>query len=230
MTQPTPPPVGTLLHATVGVQRMPLARETVLDPARAATETLAAYLRNAVFCVGGAPPAPFRLNAVRPEWPEDFTDLVYPAAGITIPTVTREAHALSPTMLEETFGLFGSETVLWKTAELAIRLQVDFWCTNKPERTAILAALPELFNPSEDRAGIVVQGPREYYDRTVRFSLVETERVDTAVTVEQRDRQLRALVLAEVDEVHLRRAVLMHPTLRLTEDLPPGWEDPEPIV
>lgn len=210
-------PIGTLLHATVGIDRMPLAEEPPVDAARAAGLTLKAYLEQAVFCIPGSPPVRFKLEAVRAEWPEDFTELRYPAAGMTYPTVERGAHALTPTMLEESFGQFGRNTVLWKTAELSIRIQLDFWCSNKPERVAIAAALPALFSPTEDRVGIIVAAGPGYYDREVRFTLLEAERVDTADTVERRDRQLRTLILADIDEVHLRRVVPLQPVIRLAE-------------
>jgi hypothetical protein len=211
------PPVGTLLHAEVGVQRMPLAAMAELDPEQAAARALKAYLEAAVFCIAGRTPARFRLNSVKTEWPEDFTKLEYPAAAITTATVANDPHSLVPTCLEETAGQFGRGTVLWKTAELAVRFVVNFWCTNKPERTAIAAALQEMFAPAEDRYGIVVQGPRGYFDQTVRFTLAEHERVDSSLSVEQRERQLRVTILADIAVVQLRRVVELQPSVRLDD-------------
>ena len=215
------PPVGTLLHAETGTDRMPLACMAEIDARNAAAEALQAYLRAAVFQIPGVPPARFRLKEVRTEWPEDFTKLEFPAAGITTPVVLHDAHNLSPTALEETHGVFGRDTVLWKTAELAIQFQVDFWCTNKPERTAIMAALPALFSPGEGRYGVIVQGPSNYYGRTVRLTLANHERVDSSETVHSRDRQLRTLIVADIDEVHLRRVSLLQPQV---------WVDGEPTT
>ncbi len=213
----TVPKVGTLLQATVGPDRFPLAAVGSLDPVKAAALALKAYLECAVFVVGD-PPTRFKLKAVRPEWPENFQELEYPAAAITEAVVTQDAHNMAPTALEETLDVFGRGTVLWKTAELPIDFQVDFWLTNKPEREAVAAALQELFSPTELRYGIMVQGPREYFDRTVRFTLQDQERVDTSDTVFARERQLRATVHADIDVVQLRRVVPLLPKPSLDGD------------
>lgn len=209
------PKVGALLHAEVGVSRWPLAEMAKNDPRNAAAEALKAYLEAAVFCIPGKDPVRFRLTQVRKEWPEDFAELEYPAAGMTTATITEDAHNFVPTLLEETKDRFGRGTVLWKTSEQRIEFQVDFWLTNKPERGAILAALPALFAPSEDRYGIMVQGPASYHDLPIRLTLASHERQDSAETVERRDRPLRVLIVADVDVVQLRRYVLLDPRATL---------------
>jgi hypothetical protein len=96
---------------------------------------------------------------------------------------------------------------------MAIRFQVDFWCTNKPERTAIAAAIPAMFAPGEGRYGILVQGPKTYYSRAVRLTLLEHERQDSSESVHSRERALRALILADVDVVHLRQVKPLQPRI-----------------
>lgn len=212
------PAIGTLLQADVGPDRFPLAQMARLDPRNAAAETLAAYLRQAVFLIPGPPDQRFVLNEVRTEWPEDFEDLKQPAAAITTATELLDAHHLVPSPELDTLDLFCPGTVLWKTDELEVRFQVDFWCTTKPERTAIAAALPALFSPTESRAGILLQGSPDYYDRPVRCTLVQTGRVDTSATTFTRDREYRAFVRAEIDVVHLRKYVELQPQLSLNGD------------
>ena len=214
----TKPAIGTLLQAQVGPDRFPLAQMARLDPRNAAAETLAAYLRQAVFLIPGPPDTQFLLNEVRTEWPEDFEQLNQPAAAITTQTELLDPHNLAPSPLEDTRDVFCPGTILWKTDELALRFQVDFWCTSKPERTAIAAALPALFSPTETRAGILLQGSPDYYDLPVRYTLVQSARVDTSATTFTRDREVRAFVRAEIDVVHLRKYVELDPQLFLNED------------
>lgn len=214
-TKKAKPKLGALLHAEIGVTRWPLAEMACKDPRAAAAEALAAYLKAAVFCIPGKDPVRFLLNDVKTEWPEDFGELTYPAAGMTTPTIVEDPHSLTPTLLEESKDKHGRGTVLWKTAEQRIEFQVDFWVSNVPERSAIAAALPALFAPSEDRYGIVVQGPASYYDMPIRLTLSSHERQDTAENVERRDRPIRALIVADVDVVQLRRYVLLEPRATL---------------
>lgn len=215
------PPVGTLLHAEVGPSRMPLAKMAELDPREAAAQALAAYLAAGVFLIPGDKPGTdkrFKLNAVKFEWPNPKEPLDYPAAAITSSgPIPNDGHNLTPSMLEDTCDRFGAGTVLWKTAELSIHFQVNFWTTNKPERSAILAGLQEMFAPSEDRYGVIVQGPHEYYERTVRLTLDDHERIDTSDTVFQGERELRVQITADVDVVQLRKVTQLEPRI-LFED------------
>lgn len=211
----TTPPVGTLLHAEVGPSRMPLARMAGLDPRDAAAQALQAYLKAAVFCIPGDNPGTdrrFRLNKVMQEWPDPKTTLDYPAASVvSAGPIGNGAHNFTPTMLEETCDQFERGTVLWKTAELSIAFQVNFWVTNKPERGAIAAGIQEMFAPSEDRYGVVVQGPCEYFDRAVRLTLDDHERIDTPDTVFAGERELRAQITADIDVVQLRKVSRFEP-------------------
>jgi hypothetical protein len=120
--------------------------------------------------------------------------------------------------LEETLGLFdcyiGSttgdpKTVLWKEGEFVSTFQVDFLTTFKPEREAIEGALSQLFNPSEERTGVLLEGPEEYFSRNVRATLLTTKRDDSAATAYSNEWRLRCSVQIESDTVSLRHAVLM---------------------
>lgn len=206
-----PPPLGTLLDATRGVDRMPLAQMNACDPSDAAARALSAYLEAAVFLIAGTPAQRFRLKQAIIGWPENFTELEYPTATITAPAVREEAHSLTPTPLEETLDVYCPGTVLWKTAEHAIRFQVDFWVTDRVQRRAIAAALGELFNPCEDFCGARLQGPVDYWGLPIRFTLLGHERMDGDADVQARQRRLRAEVEADVDVVQLRKAVRLQP-------------------
>jgi len=199
---------------------MPLAQMNRMGPGDAAIETLAAYLKAAVFQVGKGPKQRFRLKRVVSGWPENFKELEYPSASITELAVEEGAHSLTPTALEETLDQYAPGTVLWKTSEQAIRQQLDFWVTNQKERGSIEAALGELFSPTEERFGIVLQGPEEYWCLPIRYTLLSHERLDSGDGVQARQRRLRVMVLADVDVVQLRKAVRLDPRL---------WVNGEPV-
>lgn len=215
-----PPPTGTLLFATLGVDRTALAAMNALDASDAAALTLAEYLKAAVFRVAGLPEQRFRLKDAIVGWPENFHELEYPTASITAPSVSEEAHSFTPTPLEETLDLYCPGTVLWKTSEEGIRFQVDFWVTDRRERRAISAALGALFAPTEGRYGVMLQGPPEYWSLPIRYTLLSYERLDSSEDVQARQRRLRAEVQADVDVVHLRKAVRFDPRF---------WVNGEPV-
>ncbi len=215
------PKTGTVLQLEPGVQ---LARVAPKSATMAAAEALQAYLLGIVFVVGAGKDGlevPFHLETVALEWPdaEALKDLKYPSAGITAPTVPHDSHAFAPTPLEDTIDKHGKGTVLWKTDELAIDFQVDFWSTDKPMREAIDAALPALFNLGEGRSGIMVQGPKEYFCQAVRLTLIDHEAIDESDSVFEGSRRLRATVRADIDNVHLRRAVPLDPHIQPIEPM-----------
>jgi len=210
------PKVGTVLQVEAGVA---LARVAAKSATLAAAEALKAYLAGIDFVVGAGKDGlavPFHLEAVALEWPdaEALKTLQYPSAAITTATVPHGSHAFAPTPLEDTIDVHGKGTVLWKTDELQIDFQVDFWCTDRPMREGIDAALPALFNLGEGRSGIMVQGPKEYFCQAVRLTLIEHEVVDEPESVFDGSRRLRALVRADIDNVHLRKAVPFEPHIQ----------------
>lgn len=217
-------PPGTPLHVTPGVDTYPLAAIGSLDPRNAMAEVLAAYLRCAKFRRGGGDAGAtkeFQLRRVEPVWPDPKSEVEYPSASIVSPAgVPYEAHSLTPTSLDRTWGAFAPDTVLWKTGEAVAVFQVDYWCTDDPTREAILARLPSLFNPAEDRAGVVLSGDPRYFRRPVRATLMDHQRVDTADAVYERERRAMTTVQCEIDVVHLRKAVAFEPRVRLSGDEP----------
>lgn len=186
-------------------------------------ETLSAYLSTAAFRTFGgmAADTTFSLRAVFPEWPDVSTELPYPCASVIEKTDTfYEAHNFVPTAVEETLGQFdclvgcdGGEpsTVLWKLAEATCDFQIDYWSSNIPEREAIEANLGELFNPGEERSGVLLTGPDRYYSTPIRATLTSHRRIDTEGTVYPNERRLNTTVRCEVDVLQLRQATLLRP-------------------
>lgn len=200
---PKPAP-GTPLH----VVAYPLARTNTLDPRNAMANVLAAYLRCATFRISGGLDADtvFNLEDVLEEWPDPSVELLEPVASIVREgAVPYRVHNCTPTPCEDTWDQC-AETMLWKTGEAVADFQVDFWAQDTATRTAMAAALPALFNLGEERSGVLLAGDPEYFDRTVRATLLDHMRHDNPDSVYGNERRLTAKVRCEVDVVHLRHA------------------------
>lgn len=198
----------------------PQARIATLDPRGACSEILRAYLLCSRFQRTGGDVADtgFVLKAVEAVWPEAGKELDFPTASvIEMPPVVNDRHSFTPTCLDDTFGRFGENTVLWKTEEVLCDFQVDFWCNEDPTREAIAAQLPALFSPGENRRGVMLSGEPRYYEVPMRATLVDyPSRVDNSEDVLQRERRLMAHIRCEIDSVHLRKATLIRPRIVLT--------------
>jgi hypothetical protein len=198
-----------------------------IGPLANMAEALAEYLRCAEFVVWGADAAntTFKLVRVTPEWPDAGTEMVYPSASLVESTDTfQEASNFTPRPMEETLGVFDGlcgngpndpTTVLWKLGEASVEFQLDFWTTSIPDREAIEALLPTLFNVSQERAGLLLGGHPRYFGRSVRATLESVRRMDEENSVYPNERRLMCAVRAETDTVRLCRAALMAPTVRV---------------
>jgi len=205
---------------------MGVARANRVDPSLAATKALAAYLLKAEFFIdgGSAKDTSFFLTSVKEEWPSPTEDLNYPTASIIESgEATFDAHNLAPTPIEETIGVFDAlvcdqdwpipKSVLWKEGEISTTFQVDFFASSKPQRQAIYSRLGQLFNPSEERAGVLLEGPVDYFSLPARFTLLSAKRDDSRATAYSNEWRVRCSVQCEIDIVSLRRAVLMQPSM-----------------
>lgn len=212
-----PPAMGTPLQAELGYDRFPLGPAPRMDVRTAAAESLAAYLKNVIFLIAGgkAEDTEFRLNEVLPNWPESDVALNYPAASIDDGPAPYEAHNFTPTMQENTYNVFCPGTVLWKTGELVVDFQVDFWTNTQATRQAIAAGLPRIFNPTETRSGVLLAGHPDYFHRAVRCTLMDADRADDGDTTYDRERRLRTVVKSEIDVVHLRQVTQLAPDVIL---------------
>lgn len=211
-----------------------------LSPRDAIAETLAEYLRGATFRVWGGTEddTDFQLTNVKAEWPDPDAVLDYPCASIVeLADTFHEAHNFVPTPLEDTLGLYDGacgngpndpSTVLWKLSEAKVRLQLDFWTSNRAQRQAIEAELGALFSPNEGRFGVLLGGHPRYFDRPVRCTLLSHRRVDTGTTAYSNERRLQCAIDAEVDIVRLYRGVLtsMNVTTDATDPNDPPSEEP----
>lgn len=205
--------------------RYPLIRSARVDAQQAARMVLAAFLKRQLFVIGAGDDGKetqFNLKDVFDRFPTN-SELQYPSASITIPTSDQQAHNLSPTPLEDTWNRYAPNTVLWKTAELVADFQVDFFVNDEPTQQAIAGALPAIFNPREDAAGVLLEGVKDYWCLPPRFTLMgDPERFgDTAEAVYDGERRLLVKVRSELDVVHLRGAAALRRPAAFTDVLDP---------
>lgn len=118
----------------------------------------------------------FTAETLSLDWPDHERDEL-PSLAATIRTTdagfTYDGLGLSgPDLLEETFQVYGTGTVLLHEHDLTATLVIDMNCASKTIRDGVRAALVTAFakEPTDMRGGrrVVV---RPYYDRTVRITL-----------------------------------------------------------
>lgn len=239
----TPGPVSGTGRIVVPRAPHAIVAFPLLDSRSACAEALRAYLRCIIFTIDGglAPNTTFQLLTVNREWPDPNQPLVLSEPGgakrgvctVLDPEFGAETQwSTTPCAIEESFEQFQPGSVLWKTSELQVDLQADFWCGNEAERQAIAAAIPTLFAPGEDTYGIYVETPEAYFRRAARLTLIDSpRRGDDVGTIYPRERRLIVRVRAEVDEVHLRTTTLMQTNVQSTVQdgpVPPGGDPSAP--
>jgi len=204
-----------ILQADLGTHAMPVAKVAAVAPADAAAMVLMRYLGELRFSSGADA---FRLEGVLDEWPSFGDEFRAPCASVLAMPGDDTDQQLVPEMLEETAGCHGDGTVLWKTEEMSIRFQVDFWAATKPQRAAIHAGLQAAFSPTEVRHGVMLPGVDEYWGLPVRAVLEAVERMMTKTDAEAGDWRLRTVIRCDVDAVHLRRVTRLEPRVIIDPD------------
>ena len=213
--RPPPGEFGKPMHVVTGRNTFPLVELPQMGPRIAAALTLAQFLSCAKFRVyaDGAADTLFRLNNVRTQWAKPGENLDYPNASIITATTPAGGENLTPFPLEDTINEFAPNSVLWMTGERTFEFQVDFWLNTDPEREAIEAALPTLFNPSESAIGVILGGHPRYFRRTVRATWVDDLLADDSDSSFERVRRLSTTIRCDIQEVQLRQAVPLTPQL-----------------
>lgn len=206
------------------VRRTMPATVAVIGPRVAMGLVLAEYLKCAVFRVAGlgGPDRDFVLEKVFDHWPDPAQELPYPCASIVEATDTFHEEQFTPRPVEESLGVHDCivgfppdpafpKTVLWQTAEATCDLQVDFWTSAVADRQAIEAQLSFLFNPGEERTGVLLGGHPRYYAQPVRATLLSHRQIDSEQQVYPNERRLQTMVRCNVAVVDLRIATLLTP-------------------
>jgi hypothetical protein len=211
MSDCAPPATGQLISSNL----YDVVAISPQDPRNAAARALRAFLENLTFSLSGVGKAAdkrFSLKRVTMEWPDSHDEITYPSASIVELPGEYQGHNLSPSPLEDTWNVFERDTVLWKTAELVVDFQVDFWTMDNPTREAIAATLPVVFAPHEGQASIAVYSAPEYFSRPVRLMLTKQERSDDSEMSLTRTKRLKVTIAATIEAVHLRRVAPIQPS------------------
>lgn len=206
------------------VRRTMPATVAVIGPQDAMAETLAEYLRCAVFRIDGGIGSnrDFVLERVFPNWPDASIQLPYPCASISESTDTFHEQQFNPQPVESSLGVFDCligyaqdpafpKTVLWRTAEATCDFQVDFWASSLAMRQAMEAQLSYLFNPGQERTGVLLGGHPRYYAQPVRATLMHHRQIDEEEQVYPNERRLQTIIRCNVAVVDLRIATLLTP-------------------
>lgn len=196
----------------------------VMGPKTAMAETLAKYLECAVFRVAGdgGPDRDFGLERIFPHWPDSSVALPYPCASVIEATDTFHEDQFNPQPVEESLGVYDCllgyaadpafpKTVLWRTAEATCDFQVDYWLSADADRQAVQAGLSYLFNPGQERTGVLLGGHPRYYAQAVRATLLSHRDMDEQDQVYPNERRLQTMVRCNIAVVDLRIAVLLTP-------------------
>jgi hypothetical protein len=206
----------------------------VIGPRVAMALTVAEYLRCAVFRVAGegGPDRDFALEHIFEEWPDASVRLPYPCASIIESTDTFHVEQFQPRPVEDSIGVYDCllgfapdpifpKTVLWRTAEATCDFQIDFWTSALSDRQAIEAQLSYLFNPGQERTGVLLGGHPRYYEQVVRATLLSHRQIDEREQVYPNERRLQTIVRCNTAVVDLRLALLLTPRVTVDAMEPP---------
>lgn len=177
-------------------------------------KTLGSYLKAIQFLRDGGdgkPPTAFSVKDFFTEQPDNETDLVFPSIAVVASRGEYLQQNLTPYEVEESRDVFGRYTILRATGqERREVITLDCWAASRPERRAMLGALPVAFNPRDGAGGLRLVVP-SYYGTTASFSIVaDNLREDTAV-----ENRRTGVVEVEVvyPIVHLIKYVNVRPTI-----------------
>lgn len=138
-----------------------------------------------------------------------------PACGVVSSESTFASQYLGGQVdLEDTFGVYGCNTVLSFVGWHREIVSLEIWCKDVPQRRAVVAALKAAFCASEGRGSVDLKLPA-YFDRLARFTLIGANVVDEPESL--RGGRRRAFLKLEllVAEVLLLDAGTMRPVTRV---------------
>lgn len=151
------------------------------------------------------------LDAVFLDWPDDRKEIM-PAQRALITGPERASFeapsGFSARILDgggdDTRDRFGENTVLRYLGKQDVPLMLIFWCAHKDQRRGLEARVAQLFAAERhnDSMGRRIILP-EYFSRTIRYTLLDTERPDGADAARANEWILSFSLLAEVPHVEL---------------------------
>ncbi len=113
---------------------------------------------------------------------------------------------------EASRDVHGRGTVLWVVGEWRETLIVEAWCEEPPQRYAIAVALEDaLAGPAEERFSVLLRVP-DYYDQTVRFTVLGGAYPDDPDMAAKGRRQGTFRLQMEYLAVRLRHYAVLQPS------------------
>jgi len=184
-----------------------------VDGRTSALRLLGAYLTSFVYAIPGdtnGPSIPFRIppGNFYVNWPDYEQDVEFPAIAVLPGAGTTKACSFVPAIIEETAGIRGKNTVLMRMEEYVEVFQLDLWCSKLPELRGILSTFDVAFNPTEQMSGVRLV-MRDFYDQTVRFTMLGRTIVETGSG--QNRRRASIEIRMEFNVVALINTVTMKP-------------------
>jgi hypothetical protein len=154
-----------------------------------------------------------------PEQPSNEVDFDFPAIGVLPAKHTFDEPWLGPPItVEESYGVYGTDTCLVHCGELSEELTLDVWCQFAAQRRSIIAGMESSVFHTE-RGPLYLTLP-EYYGRVACFTFEGTTRYDGEAGYKNQ-RQFHAHLELRVDAVFLIRGKLLtpHAFVRVDEDI-----------
>lgn len=167
--------VGPLFGDTYPPNRPPARSEQPVDARTGALKALKTYLTGVVYYLPQGEDKPLLPFQVEPDnflikAPDGEHAMKSPSIVVVGAPAKEEAHALTPTVLEETRDQFGKGTVLVWQHTYVETIALEVWASSEPMVRAVAAGLESGFSPIEGRAGLLLRCP-DYYGTTARFLL-----------------------------------------------------------
>jgi|WetSurMetagenome_2_1015567.scaffolds.fasta_scaffold101389_3 hypothetical protein len=127
-----------------------------------------------------------------------------------------EGIGLNAYIDEDTKDVYGRGTAVQENCVYKEQLQIEIWCEEGPQRSALISGLERWLSPTEQYAGLRFQMP-DYYGRTCCFSLNRGERGDIPDTAVKNRRvavlsvslDFNVASLVNVVEIDVRQAVFV---------------------
>jgi hypothetical protein len=136
------------------------------------------------------------------EQPDDVKELKFPAISFLPGRGTSEALGLGPPIpLDETWNVYGKNTVLLLQGEYMESFTIEVWGSKKAERRALIAGISSALRLSELTYPIRLELPN-YYGRVAEFILEGNEHIDDSDIVRGR-RRGHIFVTMRLPEVQL---------------------------
>ena len=193
---PLPVPAQETELVTDRSRQQVLTDRVETDAHTALTRGLAEYLRGLEAIADGGNDLRFEL--VTADFPDPEGDEDYPAAGIWSPNPgVYDASNFAPGKPCIIADKSGTLTGLQKSSELMLDLFVDVVCTDKNERTAVMAMLEQGFNPVDFMYGFRLVLPH-YFGVHATYEPKGNQYADDDLSSIQNRRRARITVRANV--------------------------------